>query len=282
MLVSALALLGLAAAPALALDTLYDSASFELPRFLLESDLAGQDAPPLGSGPWLQDDGTSIATIHSNNPVDGLQSVRVQRDGAATGDTRWGVHAPFAPTTAAHVITIDVDMHVLIAADLDPTTPDFGPLFGVEAYGDASGSPGILGGFALDANTGELLYREARTATWVGSGQFFTRNAYHHYALSLDFKAKTYTVAVDGAPVVTERLVTRKLTQFTDAPIFTAAAAAPTETGTAYFDNYVITTTADPADTNLIPLPLTSAFSPAFLLAAAPAALLLRKRRPNA
>ena len=251
---------------------LYDSGSFEGPRFVALTDLNGQDAPPLGQGPWRRDGGSSSAQVHTNFPNGGFQSVRVMRDGTSSGDTRWGVAAPFTPSEGDSVVTTEVDMRVTLEADLDPTTPDFGPLFGIEAYDGSGLEPRLIGGVALDATTGDVLFRRARTGAWTATGTFLPRDIHHHIALSADFERNTYSILANGEVLRSEKFVDRRAVVFTDAPIFTAAALSGAESGIAYFDNYLI---SSPAAAAVAAIPEPAAGG----IAVMAAAVLLARRR---
>src|SRR5205085_1799990 len=136
--------------------TVYDSGGFEAPRFLAvpnANNLAGQDVPPPGQGPWQQDAGTSTAVVQTNTPQAGLQAVEVTRVAGATGNTRWWVNKPVTPTPASSVVDISFDMSVNIPALLT-----HGPLFGVEAYDDSGATPKLIGALLLDAAQGTVLF----------------------------------------------------------------------------------------------------------------------------
>jgi hypothetical protein len=124
--------------------TVYDSGGFE--TFVAAQTLDGQDpAPPLGNGPWRQDDGISMAEVTALNPIEGFQSVKITRAAGAAGNTRWGVVKPIVPGALENVVNIHFDMRVVRAAN------EYGPLFGIEAYDASSGTPKLIGSLLLDA-----------------------------------------------------------------------------------------------------------------------------------
>jgi len=229
--------------------TVYDSGGFEPPRFPASQTLAGQDAappPPLGYGPWHQDTGTSTAVAQTDSPGGGLQSIKVTRAANPTGDTRWGINVPITPTAASNVVVIDFDLNATVNPGTNWGGPDLGPFFGIECYDASLGSPKMIGSLLLDAYSGDVFYQQAGTGALLTSGEFIPRNEYHHYTLSANFTAKTYSIYVDGRPVHTEGFVDATAAAFTDAPITALAATTntvATATGTAYFDNYVISAT---------------------------------------
>lgn len=233
-------LLGAGVLAAAAQTTVYDSGGFESPVFLLEQGLDGQDpGKPLGNGPWAQDGGTSRAVVTAINPIDGTKAVKVTRNPGATGDTRWGVVKPTVPTGTNNVVDIRFDMKVV------QRPGEYGPLFGVEAYDYAYGKPVLIGTLLHDASTGELLYRKAGTGEAVGTGYFPDLVVHHHYRLSLNFTAKTYSLFVDESLVRTEGFVSPLASAFYDAPVVTLSAGGDDDTGIAYFDNYrVVHTTS--------------------------------------
>ncbi len=216
-------------------STVFDSGGFELPtNYLPALTLDGQDAPPLGRGPWKQDGGTSTAIVTAINPIAGLQSVKITRDPSATGNTRWGVAKSVNPAGLDNVVNVHFDMKVL------QKPHEYGPLFGVEAYDVSSGSPKLIGSLLLDAGNGELVVQRAETGALVGTGFFPDLVRHHHYRLTLNFTVGTYSVFADGRLVHTEGFVNPEVTAFTDAPLVTLGTGAENGEGTAYLDNYRI------------------------------------------
>lgn len=240
------------------LGAVYDSAGFEAPRFraLVLPELEGQDGPPTGPGPWFKVGG-STAVVQTNFPNAGLQSVRVNRDGT---DGLWGIAAPAAAGTV-NKVTVEADVRVTVAPH------PIGPLFGMEAY-DSTAGVKLIGGISIDASTGDVLYRRAGTGAWAITGEFLARNAYQHLAMTIDYATKTYSVMANGTLLHTEGFVDSTAVAFSDAPIVArAAGTAGGETGTAYFDNYVIT--------SVVPEPATGAV---IVIVAATLAVARRRR----
>jgi len=247
-------------APVASAALVYDSGGFEAPKFTAGSNLAGQDV--LG-GPWLKDPGTSTATISTVNAFTGTQDVQVTRVAGVTGDTRWSVTKPQAPSTGFNVFDVDADVRVEQASfsGLPPGNTDFGPAFGLEAY-DASTTPltpKLIGSLTIDATTGDVLYQAAGTGALTETGTVVSRGAYHHLKLRVDFNTGKYQAYVDSTLLRTEPFVDLGIVAFTDAPISTFAASATslnTGTGTAYFDNYSINVVPEPTGIALIGLAL--------------------------
>ncbi|TAK96714.1 MAG: hypothetical protein EPO07_14265, partial [Verrucomicrobia bacterium] len=218
--------------------TVYDSAGFESPRFMLTQNMDGQDPiPPVGQGPWQQDNGTSTAVVEGNNPVEGAQSITVTRVGTVTGNTRWGIVKPVTPSGVSNIVEILFDMRVTYAA------LGYGPLFGIEAYDDSLGGRKLIGSLFLDAGSGDVVCQEAGTGLYKATGVHLSRNVHHHYKLAINFTTKTCSLFADGALLHIESFVDPSAVAFTDAPITTLAAASSSETGKAYFDNYKVNTT---------------------------------------
>ena len=110
-LISFLCATGLAATSNAA--PLYDSGGFESPLFLSDQSLNGQDpAPPLGNGPWAQDQGTSTALVTAVNAIDGTKSIKITRHAGATGNTRWGVVKSITPIAPDNLVDIRFDMQL--------------------------------------------------------------------------------------------------------------------------------------------------------------------------
>lgn len=205
----------------------YDSQGFEpLPYLPLQS-LTGQQG-------WQQD-GASDGTVLTNNPGDGLQALRVLRLAGENADTLWWVNTPLTPDEARPVVGISTDMRVNIGGFSS------GPAFGLEAYDGGK----LIGGFALDSSTGDLLYVNARTGTPVRTGAVLTREVYHHFTLAIDYRRKHYSIFVDDLLMHTEKFANKDAAGLSAVPITTFAVdpdTATVATGTAYFDNYIIVT----------------------------------------
>jgi autotransporter-associated beta strand protein len=214
--------------------TIYDSGGFE--TFLPLQNLDGQDpTPPIGNGPWAQDNGTSAAMVTAANPIEGNQSVKITRAAGATGNTRWGVLKSVVPAGLNNVVSVSFDMRVVRQAN------EFGPLFGIEAYDASAGARKLLGSLLLDASTGQILCHSTNSGAFTGTGTYLDIIVHHHYRLAINFTAKTCSLFADGDLVHTESFVDTNATQFTDAALATLALdATNNNAGIAYFDNYRI------------------------------------------
>ena len=217
---------------------IYDSGGFESPVFLLEQSLDGQDPPsPLGNGSWAQDNGSSVAVVTAANAIDGAKSIKITRSPGATGNTRWGVVKALSPAVPNNVVDIRFDMQVV------QKTNEYGPLFGIEAYGSVLGAPKLIGSLLHDASSGELVCQRAGSGAYIGTGFYPDLKRHQHYRLSLNFTSRTCSLFANDQLVHTEGFVNPAVTNFTDAPLVTVAAASVDETGSAYIDNYRIDST---------------------------------------
>lgn len=131
----------------------------------------------------------------------------------------------------------------------------FGPYFGVETYDDpGSGTPLLIGSAGIDAKTGEVLYQEATTGYLDSTGITVSFNQFHTFKMLLDFDTQQYQVYVDGTLVETQGFVdsspANPITSFTDADLSALAAEgdplSQAATGSAYFDDYVVSLPAQP------------------------------------
>lgn len=207
---------------------LRDAAGFEAPGFLPLQPLAGQAG-------WRKDAGGSDATVLTNSPSEGLQAVRIMRLPGEGGDTQWWVDTPAAVDSRRSVVSISLDLRVEMGG------LNAGPAFGLRAF--AGSSP--LGGFALDASTGDLLYFKGSTGLPTRTGAVLTRDTYHRCTLVLDYGRKRYAIFIDDLLYRTERFVDPQAESFSGAALTTFAvdpANAAVAAGTAYVDNYVIVT----------------------------------------
>lgn len=214
--------------------TIYNSGGFE--TFVPTQNLDGQDpAPPIGNGPWGQDNGMSTAEVTAVNPIEGSQSVKITRASGATGNTRWGVVKSVTPAGLNNVVNIYFDMRAA------RQTNDFGPVFGIEAYDASLGAPKLIGSLLLDVSSGQILCQATNTGALVGTGVYPDMILHHHYRMAINFTAHTYSLFADGNLIHTEGFANPTATNFTDAPLATLAlVAANNNQGVAYFDNYRI------------------------------------------
>ena len=207
-------------------DNLYNSGSFEAPQFVPVVALEGQDG-------WQKDAGQSIATISTNSPNGGLQSLQVIRAANASGNTRWSIATPFTSTEALNAVHVDVDMRVNLSGF------SFGPAFGIEARNGNQ----FIGAFSVDAATGEVLYVESGTGQLRSTGKVVSRGVYHHFTLEIDFVNQHYSVSTDNKLLRTEAFVSgtaRALSNINIATYAVNPATVDSEKGVAYLDNFAV------------------------------------------
>ena len=227
----------LGASPVSALNTpVFDAHGFESPGYA-PGGLAGQDTWQTTGG------GFSAATVQGSVVSGGSQALIITR--AASSNDRW---APlFTELTAPDSVLIEWDMRIA-----DAGNPGFGPYFGVEMYDDsgAGSSAGLLGAFFVDSATGDLLFDDAGGFGVTGQSTGFDQ--WNTYSVLLDFQAGTYTLGFNGSTLQSVPFSDGAgLTQFTAFEFIALGDQdSPAASGTAYFDNLVITqeVAALPAD----------------------------------
>jgi hypothetical protein len=229
----------LSAAPSRA-AILLDTNGFENPPFMAGLPLEGQGAPQT----WLRNDlgtGASTSLVQTTVFESGSQAVQIVR--GAMSDTRWGV-----PLGSLTPLQVSIQWDMLVEQTRLPVG-SFGPFMGVEAYDDPNGSlpppPVRLATFGVDAATGEFLFIgpggliSAVPSVTVDFGQW------RPYQLLLDFVSQTYSIFYNGALLLPPIGFETASSTFSDADIAAYAAAGDTTsqnaTGTAFYDNFLIT-----------------------------------------
>jgi hypothetical protein len=249
-------LLSMATAADAAMFTIVDGEGFESPDYTttfngtgqLEGQFAATDGG-FGSTQWKQSPtgGTGTAVVQSSVVASGSQAVRVDR--AAGSDDRWAVPVTGYPAERYVCISWDMLVEQTVSAGL-------GPFFGIEAYDDDATSLIRIGMLGVDASTGEVLYGD--TAVGLNptpGGETVAFGQWNSFLIELDFDTQMYKGYVNGVMVLDTTFEFPGAAQFTDADI--AAIAANNDaisqglTGTAYFDNYLVTE----SDTPCIPEP---------------------------
>lgn len=223
----------------------YDSAGFEPtanPSRFSSGALEGQDAT---FGPWNTDNNVSTASVETTTIQSGVQAVRVDRAASVNGDQRWSIFKPTTPTLRYLSVSWDQNVSQTSLAGVA-----HGPLFGVEAYDDTGGATvPLVGASFVDSATGTVYYQARTTGSLTSSGTAVTFGRWNHFALQADFNTGTYQLYLNGSQIASDGFVDPGITGFSDAPLTTVAysdgiGANATASGTAYFDNYVITTSA--------------------------------------
>jgi hypothetical protein len=228
-------MVGLSIAPTQA-TIVYDSVGFEPPKFTAGL-LEGQDG-------WVRTGNAAGGQVQIAVVESGNQAVQVTR--APNEDARWGVLTTGFPSPLTDPISIQWDMNVLPSG---VPSGSFGPFFGVESYADVAGLS-FLGSLGVDAGTGDLLYLDPVNG-FTETGVTVPFATWHNYELLLDFASDSYSIFFDGALQLSGIGFTTPSDTFSDAPIATVGAAADAISqaaiGSAFFDNYVITSIPEPS-----------------------------------
>lgn len=248
---AALCILAAGAAAQAASFTLVDGEGFESPEYA-QALLEGQFASTFegnGSAAWVQSPlgGTGVATVQDSVVASGSQAVQVDR--AANSDDRWAVPIAGAPSANMPIVCIEWDMLV----EASPTTQDFGPFFGIEAYDDDATTLLRVGSWGVDATTGDVLYTLRDDGIQAGflveSGASVTLGDWNSYRMVLDYTSDTAYMFLNDVMILDTPFEQDGADQFTDADIAAIAASGDVDslaaTGTAYIDNYVVFETDD-------------------------------------
>jgi hypothetical protein len=256
------------ATPALARTTLYDAGGFESsagystlttnasvvgnlrgqgsPEAWFESSTAGTGTDLIGSGP-----GTAVVESKAGGSGSDTQDVVVTR---TQYDDRWAPVIDYpASSSPNYIVNISWDMSV------SPTLTDpdnYGPFFGIEANDASSGPIKQIGALGVDATTGEVLIYDSNGIDITPDDTVVNFNQYNSFLMTMNFQTDTYDVTVNGSTLETGiPFISSGVSELTDADI-AALQAAVTEqanqSGTAYFDNYLITAVPEPGTLALI------------------------------
>lgn len=215
-----------------------DSHGFETPFFTTTFSGTGILE---GQNSWIADNATaSTAIVQSTIVKSGTQAVRV--DKASNSNRRWADPVAGFPSIPDAIISISWDMRVE-----QTVSAAFGPFFGVESYDDAF----VIGALGVDASTGDVLFYDAGTGFATETGSFATFGAWHSYRMELDYSTNDYriymdNVLIDSIGFVDDALVIGGIDGFSDADITAVTLGTDTLTGTAYFDNFVVTQVPEP------------------------------------
>lgn len=209
------------------------------------------DGQPAGSSSWLTvGGGGGAATVENSIGVDNSKGLRVER--GAGSDDWWLVSFPDSTLPATRYVVVDWDMKVEATNAAEGV---FGPFMGVQAV-DASPAVSLLAALGVDASTRDILFQDAGTGALTETGWTVAED-WHHYQIRMDFERAQYAISVDYEYATPSPIpfVDGVLDSFGDADIADLAADTTTEalnqTGTAIFDNYVVSEVAQlPGDYN--------------------------------
>ena len=259
--IAALAACALGLASAAQAATIYDSGGFELPRFVSQLSVVGQD-PITNGGPWFQFTGSQNldALVTTTNPNGGTQAVQLTRNGSSIRV------APFIPQVPLADRYLFVNWDMRVEQSSGPSS-QFGPVFGVQIYDQVGTGPTAtvrqVGALFVDSflTTGNVLVTASTAAApttgfLTDTGATASLGAYNSYQIIADYQTKTYAALLNGVQVYSGNFVNGAATGFTDADLAGLAgagdAASLAAVGTSFFDNYVISTgNAIPEPTSL-------------------------------
>jgi hypothetical protein len=223
--------------------TVYDGGGFESPRFST-GNLDGQD-----EGLWVESGGAAggTATVEGTSSDGGTQAVMLTRVASSSngGDKRYWPNLPvFTPTSAQSYINVNWDMNVTATHIAGVTT---GPFFGIEAYDP---NVNLIAAAGVDATTGEILFADPTLGGGFNSttaDATVALNTWNHFELAMNFTTDMADIYVNGTLVQeVQGFDSPGITQFSDADLSTVATyyEPPTQTGSAVFDNYTVTSTS--------------------------------------
>ncbi|MEO0530427.1 MAG: hypothetical protein AAF266_07580 [Planctomycetota bacterium] len=225
-----IALLGLLVSLDLRAATLVASNGFESPAFTA-GDLNGQQD-------WIalfQGNTASSASVQSDVVRSGSSALRVDRASQSNGF--WVNPQGGAPT--GRFVTIEWDMLVQ-----QSSTTGFGPFFGVEAYDSSNNGSLRFGSLGVDARTGDVLMTD-RLSGLVETPVDVTFGTWSRFRMEIDLEGGEYAAYLNDTPVAATEFEFAGASTFTDADIVAIAASFDTAsqqaTGTAFFDNFVVT-----------------------------------------
>jgi MYXO-CTERM domain-containing protein len=156
------------------------STGFEPPAFPAGTSLVGQDG-------WTGDDAYA-ATIVTTTVHSGTQSVEIDSS-PLSGSYWWWHNDPFNPLgSGEQVVTASTYMY------LDSGTASGS--WGLDVY-DSTVARVALG--YVDSTNAIWIY-DVEGAVAINTGMTFTRNAWHKFALVMNYYNDTYRLELDGVP----------------------------------------------------------------------------------
>lgn len=265
-----LGVVGLSVSSAGAATTIYSAGGFESPY--TTTNLVGQSGG--GAGAWVSvnsgPNGSSTGTVTTAQAASGTQSAYVTRTGnvnkryfytetSGTNPLPGGTY----DMSSSRYVFISWNQYTQSGAGVDGN--GLGPFFGVESYA-STGNPldaspqRFQGSLGMDAGTGEVLYYDG----FYQVGPTLAFNTWHSFQMTVDYLTKKYQVVINGS-VFTDGASnqwfdfydTGTYQYWGDADLTTTATSifGSLQTGGAYFDNLLVTTSPTiPEPTSLLVL----------------------------
>lgn len=246
-----------------AVTTIFNSGGFESPYTtgsIVNATIGSPGQTGGGSGSWVRvpnnpaNDSLSAGTVvTSPAPVaGGLNSLEVTRTstGSASVNKRYFYNqSPVTITPSNRYVFVAWDQYTKPATTVDVN--GFGPFFGVESYGNTlsnGNDPRFQGSLGMDAGTGEVLYFDGV----YQAGPTLAFNTWHKLQMTVDYQTKKYQVVINGNVLSVgpnqwfDWYDTSTYTYWGDADITTTdtSTLGASQTGSAYFDNLLVTTSA--------------------------------------
>jgi hypothetical protein len=264
--------LGLAQSTSWALPvTFFDSGSFEAPA----------SGSPLWSSfvaqpQWVAQHGATPNISPGHNatiknaaalgfaPCDGNKALEVVRDQTTGNDQRYFYNQGIQNVVSAGLQFVTIEWCQRVAPPTNnlhnpPTSPQYGPFFGIESYGmtASSDSPLRQAAFGYDSRTGNAVYISG--GTYV-DGPALPYNTWHDFKMVLDYSTRKVDLSVtDGSTNITYNVASglNWLEAFGSSPAVTrwgdadiaALRGQPQGTimdGTAWFDDLKVTAVPEP------------------------------------
>ncbi len=196
-------------------------------------------AGPLeGQQSWFNSgSGGTTAVVQTEIVKSGLQAVKLTR--ASNSNRYFGRFVDSPPT--GRYLSVDWDMRYEATGSLT----SLGPFFGVQSFFEKPGAVGFVAGFGVDATSRELLYQQGGSGAFL-AGPVVPADTWAHYRIDFDFGTDTYRSYYNGQLIATTGFVDAYLDidRITDIDMVAVPAAGDsgsvTQTGVAYFDNFVV------------------------------------------
>lgn len=242
---------GTAAAAPAGSTVLYESDGFS--GFTVDAALAGQDG-------WVDTGGANTtAVVVDDAPGAAGNAVEVFRAANEVGN--WYVPNITPPAGSGDVVVVEWNQYVQGTGVSFP----YGPFFGIEMYNDDAPDLTRLAALYVDASDGSLWSLDSNDGTTTSAGSSVALNQWNPFKIELDFGATSDHVSIyaNNNLVYTDDFSDfhsgdgdYDFSTFTDATIRTlqgnADVDSEAQTGTAYFDDYMVYAVPEPATATML------------------------------